>query len=191
MVNCMLLSSGAPENFWGKTLLSVCFILNRIPQRDSDITPYEYQKGRIPNIQFFKVWDRVAKVSIPESKKRKIGPKTIDDIFIEYALDSNVNRFLVVNSKISEISINTIIEAMNVVYIENIFSFKSRILSDSSVIPLTSIPSSSSAPVTESESRRRKRIKTLTSFGDDFFTYVVEGDPTSFKEAMDYSESLF
>ena len=41
MVNCMLLSSGAPENLWGEALISACFILNRVPQRDSDVTPYE------------------------------------------------------------------------------------------------------------------------------------------------------
>ena len=34
MVNCILLSSGAPENVWGEALLSAYFILNRIPQRD-------------------------------------------------------------------------------------------------------------------------------------------------------------
>ena len=55
MVNCMLLSSGAPENLWGEALLSVCFILNRVPQRDSDVTPYERWKERTHNIQFFKV----------------------------------------------------------------------------------------------------------------------------------------
>ena len=97
MVNCILLSSGALENLRGEALLSVCLILNRVPQRDSDVTPYERWKGRTPNIQFFKVWGCLAKVSIPEPKKRKIGPKTVDAIFIGYALDSNVNRFLAVN----------------------------------------------------------------------------------------------
>ena len=77
MVNCMLLSSGAPKNLWGEALLSACFILNRVPQRDSDITPYEHWKGRTPNIQFFKVWGCLAKVSIPEPMKRKIGPKLL------------------------------------------------------------------------------------------------------------------
>jgi len=42
MVNCMLLSSDAPENLWGEALLSACFILNRVPQRDYDVTPYEH-----------------------------------------------------------------------------------------------------------------------------------------------------
>jgi len=190
MVNCMLLSSGAPENLWGEALLSACFILNRVPQRDSDVTPYERWKGRTPNIHFFKVWGCLAKVSIQEPKKRKIGPKTVDTIFIGYALDSNVNRFLVINSEISEISNNTIIEVRDAVYFENIFPLKFRIPSGPSITPSTSdIPSSSSAPTDDSEPKRSKRTRTLTSFGENFFTYLVEGDPISFKEAMDSSES--
>ena len=53
----------------------------------------------------------MSKVSILKTKKRKLGPKTVDVVFIGYALDSNVNRFLVANSEISEISNNTINKA--------------------------------------------------------------------------------
>ena len=96
-----------------------------------------------------------------------------------------------VNSEISEICNNTIIEVRDV-YFENIFPFKSRISSVPSCTPSTSdISSSSSAPVTDSEPRRRKRNRTLISFDEDFFTYLVKGDPSSFKEAMDSSESPF
>ena len=91
MVNCMLFSSVALKKFKGEALLSACFILNRVPQRDSDVTSYERWKEKTPNIQFFKVWGCLAKVSIPEPKKRKIGPKTVDTIFIGYALNNNVN----------------------------------------------------------------------------------------------------
>jgi len=98
----------------------------------------------------------------------------------------------VVNSEISEISKNTIIKVRDVIYFENIFPFKSRISSDPSCSPSTSdISSFSSAPITDSEPRRSKRIRILTSFSEDFFTYLVEGDPSSFKEAMDSSESPF
>ena len=71
IVNCMLLSSGAPENLWGEAILSAYFILNRVPQRDSDVTPYECWKGRTPNIRFFEVWSCLAKLSILKPKKRK------------------------------------------------------------------------------------------------------------------------
>ena len=97
-----------------------------------------------------------------------------------------------VNSEISEISNNTIIEARDAVYFENIFPLKSRIPSGPSITPSTSnISSSSFAPTNDSEPRRNKRTRTLTSFGEDFFTYLVEGDPSSFEEAMDSSESPF
>jgi len=44
MVNVMLASSGLPKNMWG----SVCYILNRIPYKDCDKTPYELWKKREP-----------------------------------------------------------------------------------------------------------------------------------------------
>ena len=145
-----------------------------------------------PNIHFFKIWGCLAKVSILEPKKRKIGPKTVDTIFIGCALDSNVNRFLVINSENSEISNNTIIEVRDVVYFENIFPLKSRIPSGPSITPSTSdIPASSSAPTDDFEPRRSKRTRTLTSFGKDFFTYRIKDDPSSLKEAIDSSESFF
>ena len=131
----------------------------------------------------FQYWNR---------RKEKSAPKTAHTIFIRYALDSNVNRFLVVNSEINKISNTTIIEVRDVVYFENIFPLKSKITSDPSITPSTSdIPSSSSASSDDSEPRRSKRTRTLTSFGEDFFTYLVKGDLSSFKKAMDSSESPF
>ena len=134
----------------------------------------------------------MAKFSIPKPKKRKIIPKTVDTIFIGYALDSNVNWFLVVNSEISEIFNNIIIKARDAIYFENIFPLKSRIPSSPSITPsISDILFSSSTPANNYEPRRSKRTWTLISFGEDFFTYLVEGDPNSFKEAIDSSESPF
>ena len=114
----------------------------------------------------------MAKVSISEPKKRKIGFKTIDIAFTRYALDSIVNYFLAVNSEIREISNNNIIKVREYVYFENIFPFKSKIPSNFSCAPSTSdIPSSSSAPAADPELRWSKRIRTLSFFGDDFFIY--------------------
>ena len=97
-----------------------------------------------------------------------------------------------VNSEITDISNNTIIEVTNAVYFENTFIFKSRIFSDLSCTPsISDIPSSSSAPATDPEPRRSKITRILTSFDEDFFTYFVEGDLSSFKEAIDSSKSPF
>jgi len=48
-------------------------------------------KERTLDIQFSKVWGCLAKISIPEPKKKKIDLRTVDAIFIGYAIDSNVN----------------------------------------------------------------------------------------------------
>ena len=97
-----------------------------------------------------------------------------------------------VNSEISEISNNIIIKVTNVVYFENIFPFKSRIHSDlSCTLSISDIPSSSFAFATDFEPRRSRKTRTLTSFCQDFFTYLVEGDPNFFMKAMDSFDSPF
>ena len=88
MVNAMLLNSKAPENFNGKALyllvtflnesltrthLSVCYIFNWIPHKDSNMTPYEFWKKRAPRIGYLNVWGCLAKVAIPEPKKGNLG----------------------------------------------------------------------------------------------------------------------
>ncbi|KAL0560635.1 hypothetical protein IC582_001044 [Cucumis melo] len=55
MMNAMLLSSGLSDNMWREAVLSACFILNRIPHKRLDKTPYELWKGHAPNLSYLKV----------------------------------------------------------------------------------------------------------------------------------------
>jgi len=96
----------------------------------------------------------------------------------------------VVNSEISEISNNTIIEARDV-YFKNIFPFKSRIPNDPSSTPSVLIFLLLVLLLQLILNLGVKKTRTLTSFGEDFFTYLIEGDPTSFKDAMNSSKSPF
>ena len=64
-----------------------------------------------PNLKYLRVWGCLTKVNIPINKKRKIGPKTIDCVFVGYSLHSTTYRFLVINSEIAEISNNIIMES--------------------------------------------------------------------------------
>jgi len=79
-------------------------------------------------------------------------------------LVDNVNRFMVFNAKIDGISHYTIIEAKDIVYFENIFSFKTKISSNPK--SLSSLPSSVSSSssilvhsIPTSEPRRSKKKK--------------------------------
>ena len=65
----------------------------------------------------------LAKVAVPKPKKVKVGPKTVDCVFIGYAQNSNAYRFLVHKSEIPDIHVNTIIESRDASFFENIFSY--------------------------------------------------------------------
>ena len=53
-----------------------------------------------------------------------MGPKTIDCIFIGYAINSSAYCFLVHKYDIPDIHVNTIIESRNASFFENIFPSK-------------------------------------------------------------------
>ena len=108
MMNSMLVSSETALNLWGEAILSACHIQNRIPHKKTVKTPYELWKGHVPNLKYFKVWGCLAKVIIPEPKKRKLGPKTIDCMFIGYAHNSATYRFLVLKNNSNLFDANTI-----------------------------------------------------------------------------------
>jgi len=111
MMNALLISSGLPDNFWGEAILSANHILNKIPQKKTLKSPYELWKNRPPSYKYLKVWGCLAKVEIRKPKKVKIGPKTIDCVFMGYTHNSSAYRFLVYKSEIDDIHENTIIES--------------------------------------------------------------------------------
>ena len=100
MMNAMLVSSGLPQNMWGDAVLSANYVLNKIPPKKLDKTPYELFKGSKPTYKYLRVWGCLAKVVIPPPKKEKTGPRTVDCVFIGYAHNSSAYRFLVYESEI-------------------------------------------------------------------------------------------
>ena len=56
MMNATLISSGLPQNLWGEALLSANYILNKLPHKKLDKTPYTLWKGQSPSDKYLKVW---------------------------------------------------------------------------------------------------------------------------------------
>ena len=75
MVNAMLSNAGLSIGLWGKTILTATYILNMIPLKKSNITPYEFQSNKKPNLSYFKTWECRAIVRLTESKRKKLGKK--------------------------------------------------------------------------------------------------------------------
>ena len=105
----------------GEALLTVSHVLNKIPNRNKETTPYENWVGRKPSLSYFRTWGCLAKVNIPISKKRKLGPKTIDCVILGYAHQSIAYRFLVVKSKVPDMHVDTIMESREAIFFRTYF----------------------------------------------------------------------
>ena len=105
----------------GDATLSANYILNRIPQKKTNKTPYKLWKCRRPTYKYLKVWGCLAKVVVPTPKKVKIGQKTVNCVFIGYAHNSSAYRFLIHKSEIPDMHPNTIIESRNASFFEHVF----------------------------------------------------------------------
>ena len=53
---------------------------------------------------------------MPINKKRKLRPKTVDCIFLGYAIHSVGYRFLIINSSVPEIAVDTIMESRDATF---------------------------------------------------------------------------
>nr|GEW16034.1 retrotransposon protein, putative, Ty1-copia subclass [Tanacetum cinerariifolium] len=67
-----------------------------------------------------------AKVAVPTPKAQKIGPKSVDCIFIGYAKNISSYRFIVHESKNPDIQKNTVMESRNASFFEHIFPCLSK-----------------------------------------------------------------
>ena len=121
----------------------------------------------------------LAKVLVPPPKKVKIRHKAIDFTFIGYAHNNVSYQFLVHELNILDIHKNMIIELRNASFFEDVFPYRSKEESRSSKQRLETIHENIQNINNdgEVEPRYNKRAMTEKSFGPDFPTYVLEGEP--------------
>ena len=53
---------------------------------------------------------------MPINKKRKLGPKTVDGVFLGYAIHSVGYKFLIINSSVPEMTVDTIMESRDATF---------------------------------------------------------------------------
>jgi transposase InsO family protein len=82
LVNTMLETAGLSKEWWGEAILTVCHVLNRVSTKNKEITTFEeWEKTRL-NLSYLRTWGCLAKVNVPINKKCKLGPKTVDCVFL-------------------------------------------------------------------------------------------------------------
>jgi hypothetical protein len=196
LVNAMLSTAGLFKAWWGEAILTVCHVLNRVPTNNKETTPFEEWEKRRLNLSYLRTWGCLTKVNVPINKKRKLGPKTVDCIFLGYSFHSTGYRFLIIKSDVPDMYVDTIMESRDTTFFENEFPMKNTpsdishetiiphehelsIHIDHAEDPHVHIPEEDDTIVT----RKSKRQRVAKSFGNDFIVYLVEDTPTTISEA--------
>lgn len=182
LVVALLISSGAASHWWGEALMTVCYVLNRIPKSKTQVTPFELWKNRKPNVSYFRTWGCLAYVRKPDPKRSKLSSRAYECVFVGYSLNSKSYKFYDINNKV-------IIESIDADFFEHKFPFKLKSIDNSlgnsggeiisPHVPTITAPE----PDLEPELRRSKRAKISKDFGPDF-VFNLEDDPSSLKEAL-------
>jgi hypothetical protein len=148
----MLDCSGLSKSWWGEAILTACFVLNQVPSSKGEFTPYEGWKGRKSALGFLRAWGCLAKVNVPACKKRKLGPKIVECIFLGYAQHSVAYKFLIIKSEIPNVHANTMTESGDTIFFKNIFPAKDSVASSSQPTYISTLePSNNSEPTTDIE----------------------------------------
>lgn len=71
-----------PMFFWGNALETALYILNKVPTKAVDKTPYEVWNGRKPNLSYLKVWG--CDVYVKSNFTDKLAPRSIKCKFVGY-----------------------------------------------------------------------------------------------------------
>ena len=180
--------------------MTASHVLNRVPTKNKEITPFEEWERKRLKLSYLRTWGCLAKVNVPITKKCKLGPKTVDCVFLGYAFHSIGYRFLVVKSEVLDMNVGTIMESNDATFFEDIFPMKDMPSSSSQRSETTPGPT---VPLEHSEKkhtdipeeddneapRRSKRQRTTKSFGEDFIVYLVNDTPTSISEAYATSDA--
>ena len=102
----------------------------------------------------------MAKFNVPITKKRELGPKIVDCVFLGYAQRSIAYSFLVVKSDVPNMHVDTIMESRDAIFFENMFPMKDmRSVSrfSSEIIPEPVTPIEDVLEEDDSEAPRRSK----------------------------------
>ncbi|RDX79943.1 hypothetical protein CR513_39572, partial [Mucuna pruriens] len=93
MVRSMISHSSLPESLWGETLKTTVHILNRVPTKVVNKTPYELWTGKKPSINHFHIWGCPAEARPYRPHERKLNSRIVSCYFVGHAECSQGYKF--------------------------------------------------------------------------------------------------
>ncbi|RDY10624.1 hypothetical protein CR513_04821, partial [Mucuna pruriens] len=99
MVRSMISHSSLPKSLWGEALKIVIYILNRIPTKAINKTPYELWTGKKPSIKHLHIWGCPTEARPYRPHERKLDSRTVSCYFVGYGECSRGYNFYNPNSR--------------------------------------------------------------------------------------------
>jgi hypothetical protein len=166
--------------------------------KNKEKTPYEELIGRKTSLSYLHKCGYLIKVNVSINMKHKLGPKTVDYVFLGYAHRSIGYRFLVIKLEIPDIHVDIFLESRDDTFFENIFLMKksygvsslpANVIADKSFEPSKNFDHTTPEPIHEeidSETpTRSKKLRTAKSFGNDFIVYLMDDTSKIIVETFD------
>jgi transposase InsO family protein len=85
MVRSMISHTSLSLNLRGEALKTATYILNRVPTKTTNKTPYELWTGQKPSLQYFRIWGCPAETWPYKPQEKKFDERTVSCYFIGYA----------------------------------------------------------------------------------------------------------
>lgn len=143
MASVMLHAKNLPYIFWVEVINIACHIHNCVTIRlGTKVTHYEIWRGRAPNMEYFHVFGRKCYILADRERRRKLDPKSDDDIFLGYSTNSrachvfnNQTKYMIefINVIINYIKYEVFIQEVRILIFQSNMSY---------LITQTSIPTS-------------------------------------------------
>jgi len=82
MVRSMIAHANLLISFWGDSLLTATYVLNRVPSKSAPATQYELWHGRKLSLDHLPPWGLASYIHNPTHEHRKFGPRATKMVFI-------------------------------------------------------------------------------------------------------------
>lgn len=112
MVRSMISHTHLPDFVWGEALKTANYILNRVPTKYVNVTPFEKWTSRKPSLSHFHTWGCKCEARLYNQGKKKLDMRTISCHFVGYAEKSKGYRFYCPSA------LTGIVESNNAIFIE-------------------------------------------------------------------------
>ncbi|GJU11791.1 retrotransposon protein, putative, ty1-copia subclass [Tanacetum coccineum] len=200
MVRSMMNLTTLPLSFWDYALESATRILNMVPTKKVDKTPYELWYGKVPNLSYLKVWG--CEALMKRDTAEKLQQRSVKCIFIGYPKETTGYYFYfppenkIVVSRYAELFEKNLItqevngRAMDLEEIQDEDTSPSEITSE---IPMEvegfELPQEEEIQIRRSERTRRAPNCLCLNVEAEEYSLGDLNEPTSYKAAILDSES--